>query len=1046
MSDPPSFSSFSLSFSSFPAIEHIEDTGEEGQTSSGHHISEKKRLHHRDKESKKRRHEDRHRRGEGSTKEKRHSHSSLFLEDERAEHDPSRSYYSDRKGDPLNVTYGGIHGGDVPRYHLFAGGKFILGLSPINAVFRRTGKAIEIGARGIHKARELTDAKSRALLNAPATRRLDVAPVGADAFPEVDGVITWPKRRAPRDPEDSYRSVTRADDRHSDSEASHPEDEPDESSETDDEPLPTYHTERLKSLNQQLHDDPSSVDAWLSLLQQTLTTVPPSTKNAASARSDISLSILSKALSAAPGNERSRLLRLKYLKAGELVWHESVLRKEWQDALKFDDPEIRLEWLEWHIRNAKDGVNGIVDNAVEIISKLGDGPGSELMKVRVAWRCAVVFQNAGFSERGMALFQLLAELAFSLPPSFGNLPLDAQLARLEEFWESECPRVGESNSSGWATWEAAGHPEVIVPSRAKAHLRVINSFQDWVAAELEEDHASPLPMRSADDVDDPYSTILFADVRPLLFVIRTREAKHAFRRAWLSFLGLRFPGSSPGWDDRWNASDLVNTAHLDALFPSAFHPPASDAVAGVLIARERTYRDVLGPVKAWGDDVVEPLDIHIMPGGKARTILWSSVDTAGLDVSVIRNIFGRLRMGEDDAEWDAMYLAFEANVGLKNATKLSRSFLSEAGNSLLHWSAHAQLERLRGRLDDARKLFKAVLLESRPPPQQAGCGTLWHNYAEMEWLDGKPNTALRVVFSAANIEGEGGIAALRAKRYFADLLDDRTVSLRPKDREAWVTMLALTELLTTRDLQSALKAFDTYMPGGDAAEGSTVAMLLMIYRHAIILRSPTPPVILRERATAALRLFPGNSIILGLYLESEKGQGVWGRVKSMMDDDKIEKDVYRRTMEMWAATWDQQRWHFDIERARDSLLTALDQDRTKGSHILWRLYLELEIRTGRLQQAKKMVYRAIAECPLYKELYMLAMGPLRGMFSHSELRMLVDLMVERGIRIRYEVDHLTTDQIGNGGDSEATVSEGGDSEDEGEIAHNAQELRRLMPY
>src|ERR1700722_6037925 len=27
-------------------------------------------------------------------------------------------FYSDRKGDPLNVRYGGLHTGDVPKYHL----------------------------------------------------------------------------------------------------------------------------------------------------------------------------------------------------------------------------------------------------------------------------------------------------------------------------------------------------------------------------------------------------------------------------------------------------------------------------------------------------------------------------------------------------------------------------------------------------------------------------------------------------------------------------------------------------------------------------------------------------------------------------------------------------------------------------------------------------------------------------------------------------------------------------------------------------------------
>lgn len=44
-------------------------------------------------------------------------------------------------------------------------------------------------------------------------------------------------------------------------------------------------------------------------------------------------------------------------------------------------------------------------------------------------------------------------------------------------------------------------------------------------------------------------------------------------------------------------------------------------------------------------------------------------------------------------------------------------------------------------------------------------------------------------------------------------------------------------------------------------------------------------------------------------------------------------------------------------------------DRTRGSSILWRLYVEFEIRTGHLQQAKKLLFRAVRECPLVKGMW-----------------------------------------------------------------------------
>ena len=46
--------------------------------------------------------------------------------------------------------------------------------------------------------------------------------------------------------------------------------------------------------------------------------------------------------------------------------------------------------------------------------------------------------------------------------------------------------------------------------------------------------------------------------------------------------------------------------------------------------------------------------------------------------------------------------------------------------------------------------------------------------------------------------------------------------------------------------------------------------LVMLYRHRIIVKSPMLPMVLREQASIALGAFPGNSIILGIFLEGER--------------------------------------------------------------------------------------------------------------------------------------------------------------------------------
>jgi len=75
------------------------------------------------------------------------------------------------------------------------------------------------------------------------------------------------------------------------------------------------------------------------------------------------------------------------------------------------------------------------------------------------------------------------------------------------------------------------------------------------------------------------------------------------------------------------------------------------------------------------------------------------------------------------------------------------------------------------------------------------------------------------------------------------------------------------------------------------------------------------------------------------------------------------------------------------------------------------------------------------------ELYLVAFGPLRGVFKVHELKGLADTMVERGIRLRQGLDEVVGVMVYEGRQEERE-----ESGDEDEIEHNARELRRLMPY
>lgn len=213
-------------------------------------------------------------------------------------------------------------------------------------------------------------------------------------YEEIDGFLRLPSRRGRQD-DQAYREITLAKD-NSDSDSSGEASSGGSDSDDDsDSPPLTSHQQTLMSLEQQLTADLSSVQTWLSLLSQTLTSIPLSSRNAIKARSEISLSILSRALVAHPGNCTSKELRLKYLKAGEEVWHESKLRAEWENAFKMGGIEIWMEWLEWKIRKGVNGINGVVEDAERLLRHLGDEEVDELGKLRVFWRVAVAMHSAG---------------------------------------------------------------------------------------------------------------------------------------------------------------------------------------------------------------------------------------------------------------------------------------------------------------------------------------------------------------------------------------------------------------------------------------------------------------------------------------------------------------------------------------------------------------------------------------------------------------------------------------------------------------------------
>jgi hypothetical protein len=236
----------------------------------------------------------------------------------------------------------------------------------------------------------LTDSKTRRLLAQPA-RPLSALHPNKQQSDEGTEFLRLSKPR--KQVAEAYRTITREEDMSSDESNSSSPSDPESSDGEGDRLVLSSHQATLKSLEEILREDPSSISTWLSLLSHSTAVISLDSKNAARTRAEIAVSILSRAIWAHPSNKTSVRLRLKHLKAGEEEWDAQRLNKEWESALKLNSIEIWMGWLNWRISDARGGIHGFVEDAKRALRTLH--PQDETGRLRVQWRVAVALRQAG---------------------------------------------------------------------------------------------------------------------------------------------------------------------------------------------------------------------------------------------------------------------------------------------------------------------------------------------------------------------------------------------------------------------------------------------------------------------------------------------------------------------------------------------------------------------------------------------------------------------------------------------------------------------------
>jgi hypothetical protein len=149
---------------------------------------------------------------------------------------------------------------------------------------------------------------------------------------------------------------------------------------------------RAGQLAARVREYPTDISAWMALLKHN---VAPAQDGLA--RAEMTVSVLSRALAAHPANRRSPSLRLRLLRAGEIVWPPQQLEQEWKDVLTDfpQDGDVWSEWVGWRMRVMRSVEYTIGDIAHALEALHGSTEELEMQRLRIFWRTCVWFRQAG---------------------------------------------------------------------------------------------------------------------------------------------------------------------------------------------------------------------------------------------------------------------------------------------------------------------------------------------------------------------------------------------------------------------------------------------------------------------------------------------------------------------------------------------------------------------------------------------------------------------------------------------------------------------------
>lgn len=962
------------------------------------------------------------------------------------EFEESDLFIVDRRGDAKNVEYGSLHRYSIPSYRRIGHGK-VLGLAASAKIDRDESTDREIRLNTIdHRQR-----KPR-LLTAKHIRgnqsKLRFVRINSDIndSTESDYIDLRSSRKrklgsqSPQDPTTAvdYRSI---EGKAKAPAPPHDEDlEPASNSEDEDVDLELQSRQQNAALSRKARAKPTHLEPWLALAEHQAKLVRPGvevgrlTSSERRTLSDLRLAILNEASVhiAKDHLDRERLLRAMIME-GSIIWDGTKRASRWRDALT-ECPNSILLWTDYlnYIQDSHIGFKfdacketfiqclRILDTARRQVDSR-DSTTIVSIQIYVLLRFTIFVRDAGYEELSIGLWQAMLEYHIRTPTRLQESSHSDRLAAFEEFWESETPRIGERDAKGWIyydeTQETATRRPSGLPRKSLTRSRLFPSFAEAESAL----QVFVLPASTDDDdaTSDPFRCIMFSDISEILELLGDELPMRTLTDALLCFLGL--PGVASGDRDSsilaWvQDPHLVSDWGSDVAAGKVLHPQA----AGIQSRRETTFGIF--------DEAFSEFAHRFRSNIGDDDELLSFVD---------RLLEAIVHANPQDADVAEYYLVYKLKKSPSDAGKAAKRLLKQRPSSLRLYNAYALIEAKRGNLGKALSVWTTALsadLGSHVPEDEI---LLWHSRMLVQCQSDENATALKdmssIVRSSAGhmaISGEEAgsqVRRLKARRLLEERLDHAVLSRSSSCSALIVDCLAWMEYLANEnDINIALQIYHA-QTSRVKRSGLPIALELIEQYKARLLKMhitrqrPFKPAVVRHELEEALRLFPSNSVLLELHA-------------AIVAQDRLRTFIQSQTLTQPAQTSIVQ-WSFviagELRRSRiesfgstantvratfSRALLGVDS-MVKHSPLLWMMWLRFEHgQVSRLEGAKKyeaaqrtkqVFMDGLRSLPWVKQWVIMGMNLLSdGTLSQGELRQSYEVLVERGLRLRVDIEDI----------------------------------------